>query len=58
MVHRPADSRLLSIPFNKKRKIQLFESSNVSLASFAAGSHVVMSVAGSRAGPGIDGTLQ
>ena len=63
MVHRPADSRLLSNLLQQEKEYskqlsQLLESSNASLASFTAyaaassppGSHVIMSVAGSLAG--------
>jgi len=63
MVHRPADSRLLSNLLQQEKEYskqlsQLLECSNASLASFTAyaaasappGSHVIMSVAGSLAG--------
>ncbi|KIM44176.1 hypothetical protein M413DRAFT_56580, partial [Hebeloma cylindrosporum] len=62
MVHRPADSRLLSNLLQQEKEYskqlsQLLESSNASLASFTAyaaaspppGSHVIMSIAGSLA---------
>jgi hypothetical protein len=62
MVHRPADSRLLSNLLQQEKEYpkqlsQLLESSNASPASFTAyaaaspppGSHVIMSVAGSLA---------
>jgi len=63
MVHRPADSRLLSNRLQQEEEYsklsrQLLKSSNASPASLAAyataspppGSHVIVSVAGSLAG--------